>query len=183
VTKNSKKSLVAAVVLFLVCWTVYAYHATSQENAKVLQKALDKKKAQSANTHGKDSTPAEIPKPVGPEDAPAKIEVFVNGGNSCHSDTVTTIRNIADEEPYKGKVRISFVDTTDPANKKKAANAKIGCDAGLLVNGKSAMRIPGHGEAGLVIFTGPIGQKNYTMADLKAGLDIVIKEAGEKKGK
>lgn len=181
-TKQSKIILIAIVAVILVGRLIYAVQTTSQVNEQTRQKAEDKKK-QAESQHKEDKEPVVLPDPIGPPDAPAKIQVFVSGKNSCHSGTVTSLEGLAKEDAYKGKIRLEYLDTTKPENQKLADTVKLGCSAGLMLNGKTAMRVPGHGEMGLVMFTGPIGEKNYTMDDLKAAIDIVLKEKAEKKGK
>lgn len=181
-TRQAKLILIAAVALTLVVHFAFAIRNTLRENEEVRQKAEAKKAAEKENSKH-EGTPVELPAPVGPEGAPVKIQVFVSGSNSCHSNTITQLEQLAQTEPYQGKVRVEYLDTAKPEVKKLAGTAKIGCDAGLLLNGKSVMRIPGHGEAGLVMFTGPVGEKNYTMDDLKAGIDMLLKEKAKGKTK
>lgn len=181
-SRKIKLILIAAVALTLMVHFAFAIKNTIRENEAVRQKALAKSATQKGDGKGHGDGPTELPKPVGPEGAPVKIQVFVSGSNSCHSETVTQLQNLAQDGPYKDKVRVEFLDTSKPEVKKLASESKIGCDAGLLLNGRTALRVPGHGEAGLVMFSGPMGQK-YKLADLTAGVDQILKEKAGGKGK
>ena len=183
---NKRKAIIIAVSLALVLAfpAISALTKTRLEDLHPKQEWKDREKAKAdATKKGTEKTTTEIPKPIGPEDAPVRIQVFVSSDNHCHSNTTDVIGKLPEDDAYKGKVRVEFLDTSNPAVKKKAGDAKIGCSAGLLVNGKSAMKIPGHGEAGLVIFTGPVNEKNYTEADLRAAIDQILKEKAAGKGK
>jgi len=181
--KKTRYILVAVVALILVVRGVFAVKGTFTANAEGRQK-YEKKKADRAKSSDKHKPVGDaLPKPIGPENAPVKITVFVSGTNSCHSDTVTSVQELAAQETYKDKMRVEFLDTAKPEVKKIADASKIGCEAGLLINGKSTMIVPGHGEMGLVVFSGPMGKKNYTRDDLIAAIAQVIKEKAAGKTK
>lgn len=115
----------------------------------------------------------EVPKPVGPEKAPVKITVFINSANPCHAETIEALKQLPAE--YPDQVRVVFKDTKDPANAKAAAEAKIGCEMGLLVNGRMAFRLPGRG---LIMFQGPLmgGGHGVNMNDLRLVVESQVKE-------
>jgi hypothetical protein len=185
VTKRRKALIViVAVALVLVFPAISALTKTRLEDLhpKKEWEAREAARKEAQKSKGKEAT-GEMPKPIGPEDAPVRIQVFVSSSNHCHTATTDAITLLPEEDAYKGKVRVEFLDTSNPEVQKKANGAKIGCEAGLLINGKSAMRIPGHGEAGLVIFTGPMNEKNYKEDDLRAGIDQILKEKASGKGK
>jgi hypothetical protein len=184
-TKRKALVIALAVALVLVFPAISALTKTRMEDLHPKKEWVERERLQQAagKTASAKET-AEMPQPIGPEDAPVRIQVFVQSSNHCHTATTDFVSKLPEEEAYKGKVRVEFLDTSNPEAKKKASDAKIGCDAGLLVNGKTAMRIPGHGEAGLVIFTGPVNEKNYKEADLRAAIDQIlkVKASGKAKG-
>lgn len=184
-TKQRKALIITlAVALVLVFPAISALTKTRLEDLHPKKEWVEREKQkQEAAKNGPEKAAGEVPKPIGPEDAPVRIQVFVSSGNHCHNTTTEVISKLPEDAAYKGKVRVEFLDTSNPDVKKKAGEAKIGCDAGLLVNGKSAMKIPGHGEAGLVVFTGPVNEKNYKEADLRAAIDQILKEKAGGKAK
>ena len=183
---TKRKAIIIAVSLALILAfpAISALTKTRLEDLHPKQEWVEREKAKKTNsTAGAEKSAGVVPKPIGPEDAPVRIQVFVSSSNHCHTGTTDLFAKLPEEEAYKGKLRVEFLDTSNPEVKKKANGAKIGCDAGLLVNGKSAMKIPGHGEAGLVIFTGPVNEKNYKEDDLRAAIDMLLKEKAAGKAK
>lgn len=165
---------VAVLVISLVAWHFAAYGA-----GDVFVKAATAAKAEDtapADETPKAQTPAEVlegqPREVGPADAPVTIKVLLGMTNTCHTDSVAVFRGLADE--YKGQVRVIFADMADPEIAKAAEAAKIGCEMGILINGRSVFRIPGRG---LVMFQGPTQMAHdYSLDDLHLVVDDLIRK-------
>jgi hypothetical protein len=136
-------------------------------------------KTPNAKPSGGHEGPIQIPKPVGPKDAPVKIKVYVTSSNSCGTSTVVGMEKVA--KKFKDKVRVEYVDLLDKGGKAEAQKAKINCESGLSINGKSVMHLPGFGTNGLVMFDGPMeGGKNYGVKEVEAAVGSVLKDLAKK---
>ena len=170
-TDNSKVSVgVAALVVVLVGWHFAAYGA-----ADVFKPGKPKDTSETQES-AKAQTPAEAlegqPRELGPADAAVIIHVLLSMGNTCHTDSIALFRKVADE--YKGQVRVVFADMADPKIAKLADANKIGCEMGLLINGRAAFKVPGRG---VVLFQGPAQMaKDYSLDDLHLVVDDLIRK-------
>jgi hypothetical protein len=163
---NRTKTVIAAIVLVLLipAWNFIAHGAAGVFKPKPKLE----EHTEASNPHR-----IEIPSPLGPEKAPVTVTAFVNSMNSCHAESVEMLKRLVAE--YPNQVRVVFKDTKDPANAKAAAEAKIGCEMGVLVNGRMAFRIPGKG---LVMFQGPLsgGGHGVNLDDLRLVVESQVKE-------
>jgi hypothetical protein len=121
-------------------------------------------KKEPAPKHGS----VKLPDPTGPASAPVKIKVYLTSDNSCDTTTMNGMKKISAK--YGDKVRLEFVDLLKKDVAAQAQDMKISCKSGLSINGMSIMHIPGHGVKGLVMFDGPIDQKNYGFKDVDAAV-------------
>lgn len=112
------------------------------------------------------------PPSLGPKKAPVTITMFVNGHNSCHQESVDILEKLVKE--YPKEVRVAFEDTSSKKGSKLAEAHKISCEAGLVVNGRTAFRLPG--KLGVVILDGPLDKGHYTLAQLREVIEQQIKE-------
>ncbi|MCX7599813.1 MAG: hypothetical protein N2512_13230 [Armatimonadetes bacterium] len=165
-SNNTKTAIVViALILVIPMWNFIAHGAAGVFKSKP-----------KTEEHTQPAKPQhiEVPKPIGPEKAPVKVTVFINSANPCHAETINALKQLPQE--YPNQVRVVFKDTKDPANAKAAAEAKIGCEMGLLVNGRMAFRLPGRG---LVMFQGPLmggAGHGVNMNDLHLVIESQVKE-------
>ena len=159
--------VVTTLILIVVGWNFVANGAA--EVFKPKKKTEDKTQAEH-----KEKTPAELlggtSVSMGPKDAPVQILVLLGMQNSCHSDSVKIFTDIFRE--YRGQVRVVFKDMNSPDAAKLADASKMGCELGILINGRSAYKLPGRG---IVTFIGPANMgKDYTLPDLYKVIDMII---------
>jgi len=124
------------------------------------------------DTHEEAKPQIELPVVEGPKDAPVKITAYLSGSNPCHMTSITMLQQLAAE--YPDQVRIEVYDKDDPAVAKEAERVKIGCEMGILINGRGAFNIPGRG---IVMFQGPVDSSHdYTIDDLRLIVEKIIRE-------
>ncbi|MEN6304603.1 MAG: hypothetical protein ABFD96_17870 [Armatimonadia bacterium] len=117
-----------------------------------------------------------LPAASGPKTAPVKLEVFVNNSNTCHQVNVTEIGDLG--KAYGNLLRMEWQSMIDPKVAKRSDMKQIGCDAGLLLNGKIEHKIDRLGGKHIVSFRGPVGDK-YKIADLYAAINQELKAKGK----
>lgn len=164
-TNRTKTAIIVVILALLIpAWNFIAHGAAG---------VFKPKPKPDLHTHAQRPHQMQVPKPVGPEKAPVKVTVFINSANPCHTESIEALKRLPEE--YPDQVRVVFKDTRDPANAKAAAEAKIGCEMGLLVNGRMAFRLPGKG---LVMFQGPLmgGGHGVNMGDLRLVIENQVKE-------
>ncbi len=163
--------VVVGVVLAAAVWNVLSESATD------IFKPAKPPEGQASTAEQKTYTPTELLKDIpnhqlGPKDAPVVVRVLMAMHNPCHAESVNIFRDLYKE--YQGQVRVVFSDTADPEVAKIADTSKIGCEMGLLINGKAAFKIPGKG---LIMFQGPANMGHgYNMDDLYLVIDKLIKD-------
>lgn len=117
-----------------------------------------------------------LPPNTGPQDAPIKLEVFVNSANACHSVGVTLLATL--EKIYGKLVRVEWKNMKDPNVARKADELAIGCEAALLINGAIERNVQRtYGGKALVDFRGPIGNK-YRVEDVYASINEILTQKG-----
>ena len=129
-------------------------------------------------SHGEHGKPVPLPADIGPKNAAVKVKVYVTSDNTCDTSTVQGMKDIAGK--YPGKVFIKFMDLKHSDAAKEAQTAKISCKSGLTINGMSILRIPGRGVNGLVMFDGPLGEKNYNLSDVDAAVKYLLSQKAGK---
>ncbi len=151
--EGKKTKLLLGILGLLIVVGVAEY--TLGGGWKLVQRELRRKKMQSDNSHlGKgDKKFFEIPAPIGPEDAPIKIVVFINPYNPCHHDFVQGWQHAV--EPYKDKIRLVFKDITDQESQKMLEGYPVGCETVALLNGLMEIRVPWQDEP--IMFEGAMG--------------------------
>ncbi len=125
-----------------------------------------------------EETQPKIKLPVfrGPEGAPVVIRAYLSGSNPCHITSISMLEQLAEE--YPDQVRVEVYDKDDPKVAEEADRVKIGCEMGILVNGRGAFNVPGRG---VIMLQGPVDSSHdYTMKDLRL---IVEREIRAKTGK
>jgi hypothetical protein len=161
---------VAAMIIAAALWNVYSEGAA---HIFISRKPEEKKASDAVH----EQTPADLLKNVpdhrfGPKNAPVVIKVLMAIDNSCHTASVTRFKELQQE--YGDQVCVMFLSMADPEVAKLADTSKIGCEMGILINGKSAFKIEGRG---LVLFQGPADMgKDYSMDDVRLVVDKIIKE-------
>lgn len=172
-------------VLFAVVYGVNTYTEKQRKDAAAAAKAVEqtKKQAELAAT-AKNAPKADphapgafvLPPNSGPVTAPVKVEAFVNRTNSCHAPVVGPMEDL--QKVYGNLVRLEWYSVSDPAAAARADKLKIGCDAGLLVNGKIEQQLSRNGGKVLVSFRGPSGEK-YKLEDIYVTINQDLKAKGK----
>ena len=114
----------------------------------------------------KESPKVVLPDPMGSKDADVRIKVYVTSDNECDETTLHGMQDIGRD--FGNDVYIEFADLLEEEVLREAQEAKIGCKAGLTINGKSKYILPERGIKGAILLDGPIGQLNYDIDDVKA---------------
>jgi hypothetical protein len=171
-------------VLLIVVYGMNVISQKQQEQAKTLAKEAEKARqdAEAAARSAKGVTEEKASEPMfalpphsGPVDAPAKMEILINRGNSCHQASVDKLREFPG--PYGDKLRLEWLDMTQPEVADRSDKLKIGCDAAILIEGKLSRTIESRGGKVLKTFRGPLGD-GYNINDLYAAVNGVLKEKG-----
>jgi len=155
----------------------------AQELAKAAEKARMAAEMKAAETdtepHGptKSGQPAfALPAASGPKTAPVKLEVFINNSNSCHQVNVNEMGKLG--KVYGNLLRVEWLSMLKPEVAKRSDLYQIGCEAGLLLDGKIEHKIDRLGGKQIVSFRGPVGDK-YKMGDLYAALNQELTAKGK----
>jgi hypothetical protein len=80
---------------------------------------------------------------------------------------------------YGSLARLEWYGTSDPAVSARADKLKIGCEAGLVINGKIERQVDRNGGKVLLSFRGPAGDK-YRMEDVYKVINSELKAKGKK---
>ena len=174
------------LLLFAVVFGMNTIADNRQQKAKALAKEAEKsKQAAEAQAAAKNATPSEghkgpaafaLPPHSGPQTAVVKLEVFINNSNSCHEASVTPMKDL--QKVYGNLVRTEWFSTNDPKVSARADALKIGCEAGLAVDGKTEAQVERDGGKVLVNFRGPAGDK-YQIEDLYRVVNNELKAKGK----
>lgn len=174
---------VTVVALLVVVYGMNAVSHARMEKAKAMAKAA-KLAAQQAEiaaarnqpkTTGPEKKAFNLPKPTGPTTAPVHLEVFLDATNECHEDNVTALDGIP--KLYGKLVRVEWLDTNNPKVADRAAKLRIGCDAGLAINGKTSVEVNRMGGKALVDFKGKTND-GYHVRDVYAAINSILKNKG-----
>lgn len=95
--------------------------------------------------------PREAIAPLGSEKAKVRIRVFAGFQNHCHALTMDTFEALGKAAPEL--LRVEFVNTNSEEGRRAAQQAKVNCEAGLLINGRQRFEL----EDGPIEFHGPLG--------------------------
>lgn len=182
-----KKLQVPLIVLLLLA-VVFGMNTVAdmrQKKAQALAKEAEQTKQVAAATAAAKNPPPDkhagpaaftIPPHSGPKTAPVKVEVFINNSNSCHAGSVDPMKDL--QKVYGGLVRMEWYSTNDPKVSARADALKLGCEAGLSVNGKAEAQVERDGGKVLVSFRGPSGDK-YRIEDLYRVVNSELKAKGK----
>jgi hypothetical protein len=174
------------LVLFGVVYMTNYFTEQQRKDAAALSKQAEKTKqaaeleAASKNapkSTGKHAAAFALPANAGPLTAPVKLEIFVNDTNSCHSSSIAPITEL--QKAYGNVLRVEWYSVSDPKVSARADKLKVGCEAGLLVNGKIERQVIRNGGKVLISFRGPAGEK-YKMEDVYMALNQDLKTKGKK---
>lgn len=143
------------------------------ENAASVAKAEAEGRTGEKTGHG--AKPAfKLPANSGPATAPVKLEVFVNDANSCHESS-TSLKALQDI--YGQKLRIEWLSMNEPKNSARSDKLAIGCEAGLVINGKIEVQMDKNGGKVLTAFRGPVGDK-YKLSDVYRAINMALTQKG-----
>ena len=118
----------------------------------------------------------DLPASLGPKGAPVHLEVFVNGTNACHLVNVTFIERF--QRVYGKLLRVDWFDMKDPKVAERADRLKIGCEAGITINGQIEMKIDRLGGPRIIGFRGPTGSGDWAKEDLYAAVNLALRQKG-----
>ncbi|MHB8996343.1 MAG: hypothetical protein ACYC63_13950 [Armatimonadota bacterium] len=179
------------LILFAVIYGMNSVADMRQKQAKELAKQAEQAKrtaelaaaaklpaSEGGHDHaaeGKEAFP--LPKSTGATTAPVKVEIFINNTNSCHQGSVAPMEKMG--KVYGSLMRLEWYGSTDPAVSARADKLKIGCEAGLVINGKIERQVDRNGGKVLLSFRGPAGDK-YKMEDVYKVINSELKAKGKK---
>ncbi|MGE5530788.1 MAG: hypothetical protein ACM3VW_01555 [Bacteroidota bacterium] len=176
------------LVLFAVIYGMNSVADMRQKKAEELTKQAEqaKKSAELAalakkppveggHGHG-DKIAFALPKSTGVPTAPVKVEIFINNTNSCHEGSVKPMQNMG--KVYGSLARVEWYGTTDPKVSARADKLKLGCEAGLVINGKIEREVDRNGGKVLLSFRGPAGDK-YKMEDVYKAINSELRAKGK----
>ncbi|NPV48524.1 MAG: hypothetical protein HPY69_16415 [Armatimonadetes bacterium] len=173
---------------------VYAMNVVQQkrlEERAALEKAAKEARLKAESTHAAKLSPAlahsqthgggqpsfTVPPPAGPEKAPVKIEVFLDGSNACHA-TSTELSELS--KVYGKLVRVVFLNMMKPEVSQKADKLQLGCAAGLAINGKVEMMLKTPNGKRLISFRGPANHDKYRTPDVYLAVNSILESKGIK---
>lgn len=174
------------LVLFAVVYGMNTYTDLQRKHAADLAKQAEQAKQQAEMAaadkdipkSGHASTAAfALPPNSGPATAPVKVEIFVNSANSCHASSIAPMKDL--QTAYGNLVRVEYYTVSDPKVSARADKLKIGCEAGLLVDGKIERQVSRNGGKVLITFRGPAGEK-YKLEDIYAAVNEDLRSKGKK---
>lgn len=171
----SKSIKVGAIVVGLLVLIAITHSFTGSTLDDLAPAEKKTAQAPPKEDHGKKGT-VKLPGPMGPEDAPVRVRVYVTSDNSCDTTTLENMKKLGAK--YGDKLRVTFGDLLDKEVEKEAHIAKIGCKSGLTINGKSKFILPERGLKGAILLDGPVGQTNYTAKDVEAIVVHLLKKKG-----
>jgi len=159
---RTKIGIVVAVLIALIpLWNFLAEGAAAAFHPK--------KKIEP--THQEDKPLIQLPIIKGPKGAPVEITAYLSGNNPCHMTSITMLEQLAEE--YPDQVRIEIYDKDKPDVAKEAERVKIGCEMGILINGRGAFNLPGRG---IVMLQGPVdASHDYSLEDLRLIVERIIR--------
>lgn len=174
------------LVLFGVVYGMNYYTEIQRKQAAALTKEAEQAKSKAELDAASKNAPKDghtapaafaLPASSGPATAPAKVEVFVNSSNSCHASSVAPMQAL--QKTYGNLLRLEWYSVSDPKVSARADKLKIGCEAGLLVDGKIEQQVARNGGKVLISFRGPAGEK-YKMEDIYAAVNSDLTTKGKK---
>jgi hypothetical protein len=177
-TQNTKIALGVVALVAALTASQYLLGNTDKDiyNRTHPWDANKEAQAAAANREAMNQSPLTLPGPSGSEKAPIQMLVFIKGGDECHTPGVQMVEGA--KWRYPGQLRVVYYDTRDPENARKALAQKISCTMGVVLNGSTSFKMPGRGSYGLVDFQGPPTHGKYTMDDLYAAIEMLLKEKG-----
>lgn len=183
-----------SLVLVGLLGMVYAMNVVQQkrlEERAALEKAAKEARLQAESAHAGKLSPAmahsgthgsakasfEVPPPAGPENAPVKIDVFLDGSNACHA-TSTELTELS--KVYGKLVRVVFLNMMKPEVSQKADKLQLGCAAGLALNGKVEMTLATPNGKRIISFRGPSNHDKYRTPDVYLAVNSLLESKGIK---
>lgn len=187
-----KKLQVPLIVLMLFA-VVYGMNSVAdmrQKQAKELAKQVEQAKRAAELEASAKAAPADeglgkgdgkaafaLPKNTGAPTAPVKVEIFINNTNSCHEGSVKPMQDLS--KVYGSLARLEWYGISNPAVSARADKLNIGCEAGLVINGKIEREVDRNGGKMLLSFRGPAGDK-YKIEDVYKVINSELKAKGKK---
>jgi hypothetical protein len=93
-----------------------------------------------------------LPQPKGPENAPVKMDVWINLGHECPTPLLLAVSEVFNK--YPTVLRVEYRNSLDPALKQQLATSKISCENAVTINGKNKFEIPGPNGPEVIYFQG-----------------------------
>ena len=118
-----------------------------------------------------------LPKSSGPQDAPVKLDIYVNNSKDCHEGSVSMLNPL--QHTYGKLLRVEWHNVHDPKLAKQIESLKIACEAGLVINGKVEQVVESNGGKTLVSFRGPVGEK-YKIDEVYGAINGCLIAKGKK---
>ena len=122
-------------------------------------------------------TVKEAVQPLGPADAPVKVEMLYSQSASLTGDFRPLGEALAKD--YAPEVRVEFVDTSTSKGNARAHEVSQGITSGVAVNGSVVKRCPNGPGYDLITFMGAPGQA-WNSGMLRGALDYELQKKGIK---
>jgi hypothetical protein len=120
-------------------------------------------------------TVEDLTMPIGPEDAPVKIEVLWQNRGELEQALRPMLSSIA--SAYGGHVRVEFIDPASEEYKRLVEEVSEGMPSGLLINGEMIKDIP-EADLGFVAFSGSPSFQEWTAHDLQLAIEHELEKNG-----
>lgn len=187
------KKLQVPLIVFVLFAVLYGMNTVAdmrQKQAKELAKKADEtKRAAELAAASKNAPKGEggtghdgpaafaLPKNSGAVTAPVKVEIFINNSNSCHQGSVAPMQEVG--KTYGNLARMEWYSSNDPKVAPRADKLKIGCEAGVVINGQIERQVERNGGKVLLSFRGPAGDK-YKIEDVYKVINNELQAKGKK---
>ena len=173
-----RKTKIAIAVIAVLALLAAANYAFNMDPTQLAARGVGR----DAHSHGdehEDEEEAPKPEPVvplGPEDAPVRIEVFYTRAEIYHTDFEPLIQAIY--EDYKPHVRIEPRDLGTAEVRTQAMALPLHGAQGLAVNGEVIKQLPGAGAFNMVALLGSPQDRRWSPDMLRAFIEHDLKAKG-----
>lgn len=184
------KKLQVPLIVLVLCAVVFGMNTVAdmqrKKAAALAKEAKQAKEAAELAAASKDAAAPDkghqkpafaLPTATGPTTAPVKVEVFINNSNTCHQPSVEPMRDL--QTVYGKLLRTEWYSTIDPKQSARADKLQIGCEAGVVIDGKVEKQVNRNGGKMLLSFRGPTGDK-YKLEDLYTVINMELTAKGKK---
>ncbi|MFW5867111.1 MAG: hypothetical protein ACOCX2_04800 [Armatimonadota bacterium] len=117
----------------------------------------------------------EMQEPVGPEDAPVRIQVLWNDPQELQGLIRPMLSAVATS--YDDRVRVEFVEPQSDEFQTLVEEKTGGVTSGLLINGEMIKKVP-EADLGMLAFTGSPAMQDWGEPELRLAIEHELEAAG-----